>query len=288
MGPSALKGGGILKDDKYLTGWRGWIAKRSSMWSYIPSIGIAPFLLRDISGFSESFPNWSGPINLVPAGLICLFLISLVATIILAYYKSKAAPAINELSSRAERAQELEDLIAENVSEFFNGILVGMTAQLNLRTVDDYRLTLYVPSSDDKLVRAGRYSTNPNYRKVGRKYIPTGEGLVSEAWQSGNAFASDLGEGDKFIENAVTKYNLAERTARNLNMKPRFLAAVRIDQKNNNEPIGVLVFESKKQKQFTKTEIYGKLSTMTVFFESSIPSLREHIPTPEIAKEKGF
>jgi hypothetical protein len=246
----------------------------------------APFVLHDFSKQIREYPNWAGPLSWLSAiTIIAYFLgIGFIAAIALSRWFSKTS--VEELQRRAARAQELENIIAENVNLMFDGMLLSLSKTLNLKPSDLVRLTVYVPS-DGTLVRAGRFATNPTQKDAGRKIIPVGEGIVSEAWQKGFAYVGDLGTGEKYIENCE-KRGIPADIAKQLSMKSRMIAALRINLSFEQEPIGVMVFESMKERHFGKQDIEEKLGRMTALFETSIPTLRVHIPRPDIALERGL
>ena len=104
-------------------------------------------------------------------------------------------------------------------------------------------------------VLLARYSENPEYNNSGKVIYPIEQGHIGQAWQRGRSFASRLpnphDDWGNYLEE-MEKVNLDEETVRDLNMKSRTYYALRLRDKANENPIGVLCFESLSTGKFNR------------------------------------
>ena len=190
--------------------------------------------------------------------------------------RSSAKESFKKLRDRAQRAQELENTVAENISEIINGIIMGFENQLRLQSDDNSRISLYVDDHSDNLVNIGRIATNPNHRPIGRKVLPKDVGCVGLAWAEGWAFVDDFGE-----ENYDTHqghYGMEPGIIAGLAMKPRYIAALRID--DGPRSLAVLVFESLQEKRFDEVKIRKEMNSFTGYLTNTLQTLEPHLPKP--------
>lgn len=245
-----------------------------------------PFVLHDFATAAKANPSWGGPISLLPAVIQFAFWVSLAVLVIISISRLFSGSKFKELQDRAKKAQELEDLISENINQLVNGILLSLAHQLALQDGDHSRLSLYVASEADQFSLLGRFSTNPNYGGAGRRQIPRGEGCLARAWGEGWHYNADLGSGAVFNQNC-RKYGMSIAAIQALQMRPRTIAALRISD-GNGQPLAALVFECTKANRFGEIALRDSLKQFSVFFEHAIPKLQPHIPQLNTAADRGF
>lgn len=125
----------------------------------------------------------------------------------------------------------------------FDGYLAELAIALGLDGND--RISLYAHFGNG-FYRIGRYSSNPVFRRSGRKVYPDDEGCIGRAWTQGDFSLLGLpnfSTNDTQYVAQLVALNLNEETIRALSMKSRGYWAVRIER-SATEQLGVLVVES--------------------------------------------
>lgn len=253
-----------------------WLA-RKPIWPFnVAAIGVGPIFLRDFSSLATAYPSWAGPIELLPHLVGAVFVGSVVGLVIVEVARSKTRESYKELMRRAERAQALEDTVAENITEIINGIILGFSAKLGLQQDDNSRISLYVEDSTGNLINVGRVATNPNHKPVGRKVLPKDKGCVGKAWGDGWAFVPNFSE-ENYGSHAGHFGMTAEQIA-GLKMKPLFIAALRID--DGPRSLAILVFESLQENRFDETKIRKEMSAFIGYLTGTLITLTPHLPKP--------
>lgn len=255
--------------------WRKFLSVPRAVFE-IGAIGTAPFLLLDYSVIGGSVPDWKGPIAQLNWFLPVIFTVSVVGLGLNVLAQYLEGEFISHLRRKAERAQELENLIATNIREIIEGILNGFGKQVRLTDDDQTRISLYVKADANKLANIGRVSTNPNFGEIGRRTIPIEQGCVGAAWAGGWSYVKDFGEDDNFVSNQENS-GISVEILNALNMKPRFLAALRIADAHGR-PLAVMVVESLQEERFEETKIKSEMNKFSKLLERSILAIRPHIP----------
>lgn len=82
------------------------------------------------------------------------------------------------------------------------------------------RLSLYCHSATTKeFIRLGRVSNNPDLEGIGRSTYPDNEGIISQVWQHGHAFAAAMPKTRRrWEQHQVSQFGLSKETATNLTM----------------------------------------------------------------------
>lgn len=253
-----------------------WIAGRPRWPFDVGAILSGPFVLSDYAAWASNNPDWAGPINLLPTLIRVVFFLSIVGLILVQFARSKTKENYRQLKARADRAQALENTVAENISEIMNGIISGFEAQLKLNSGDNSRISLYVNDQSDDLVSIGRVATNPNHRHIGRKILPKDKGCVGKAWAEGWAFVADFGTEN--YDAHVGHYGMTTDEIAVLAMKPRYLAALRID--DGPRSLAVLVFESQQANRFDEVNIKREMIAFTGYLVETLQTLAPHLPKP--------
>ncbi|BDI61879.1 hypothetical protein [Qipengyuania nanhaisediminis] len=186
------------------------------------------------------------------------------------------------MQSRADRAQELEDTIAENISEIMNGIIAGFGQQLGWAPNENSRLSLYVDNGAEGLVSIGRVATSPNHRAVGRKVLPKDQGCVGQAWAEAWVYEGEFGGADYATH--ASHFGMPEAIVNGLSLQPRCLAALRID--DGPESLAVLVFESAQPNRFNEPKIKKEMIAFSGYLTGTLKTLAPHLPKP-LAEAEG-
>lgn len=253
-----------------------WLASRP-LWPFnLGAIASGPFLLRDSSAWAEDSPKWAGPIELIPWGVVIVFATCLISIAAIEWGRMRTRASYKKLQERADRAQELEDTIALNISEIITGIIGGFGRQLKLQPDDNSRLSLYVDNGSSGLLSIGRWGTNPNYESVGRKVLPKDLGCVGLAWAESWVFEGDFGTEN--YDQHPSHHGMAPDVIAELKMKPRYLAALRID--DSSRKLAVLVFESMQADRFEERKIKREMIAFSEPLTDTLNVLTPHLPRP--------
>lgn len=261
-----------MKQKLIATWWAG-----LPLWPFsVGAVASGPALFRDFSKLAEEYERWAGPIELIPFVIGTVFVVSLIGLIGVQWGRWLAEETISELRERAERAQELEDTIAENIREIINGIIGGFGKQLKLTPDDNSRLSLYVENGSGGLLSIGRWATNPNHETVGRRELPKNEGCVGEAWGEYWAFEENFGEEN--YNGHPSHQGMSPEVIERLKMRPQYLAALRID--DGAQKLAVLVFESMQADRFEEGKIKREMKAFSGYLIDTLKTLAPHYPKP--------
>lgn len=253
-----------------------WFAKWP-LWPFsVGAVAAGVALNRDLSSLSAKFPNWAGPIELLPYLIGTAFAVCLAGMIGVQWGEAAIKESYDELRDRAQRAQELEDTIAENIREIINGIVGGFGRQLKLAPDDNSRLSLYVDNGSGSLLSVGRWATNPNHESVGRRLLPKDQGCVGQAWGEYWVFEGEFGVDN--YEHHASHHGMPPEVIGNLSMRPQCLAALRID--DGPQKVAVLVFESMQAQRFEEGKIKRDMKAFSGYLTGTLKALRPHLPRP--------
>jgi hypothetical protein len=190
--------------------------------------------------------------------------------------RSQTKESYKSLQKRAARAQDLEDTIAENISEIMNGIIAGFSNKLGLEPDENSRVSLYVDDGLDGLLSIGRVATSPNHRAVGRRVLPKGEGCVGQAWAEAWVFEAEFGNDD--YEGHESHFGMPRDVISGLSMRPQYLAALRVD--DGAQSLAVLVVESLESNRFNETKIKKEMISFSGYLTGTLKTLAPHYPKP--------
>ena len=200
---------------------------------------------------------------------------------------------INELNRKTAKQLEHElqnqvstnTVLAENIDQLFNGILMQLSTLLDFDNQD--RITLYIHNRDSKFVPCGRFSPDPEYQKKGRPEYPDGEGCINRGWRNGWHFDSDFtqaGHKDK----CTNEYGISKANYSHIGMQSLLYAVKSIKDKNSQLPIAVIVVESTDSDAFKENLLKKVLDGQEIYLAEIITKLYEHIPTLNQATVRGL
>ena len=253
-----------------------WLASKPRWPWEVGAVLTSAFLFRDVTSMIKENPSWAGPINLLPTLVLIAFMLCIVGLCLVHWGQQSTKESYKDLQLRAQRAQDLEDVIAENITEIVNGIIAGFIGKLNLRAEDNSRISIYIDDGLGGLVNIGRVATNPNFSEVGRKILPKDEGCVGRAWAEGWVFEADFG--DDGYENHQSHYGMPLAVINGLKMKPKYLAAMRVD--DDIRSLAVIVFESMQPKKFDEIRVRKEMRVFSSYIVGPLRAFKPHLPRP--------
>ncbi len=216
--------------------------------------------------------------SFIPWSAIGFFLAS-VACSSLRIFTQKS---IGELEAALADERDKINIIANNIETVVNGLLLKLAEKLAFDRGEPSRITIYVHNGDNYFISFGRYSPDPLFAKKGRNLLPDDQGCISTAWHADWCYEGDL----RFIESR-RRYNVQKATHDAQRMRARNFAVKRING-DKNQPLAVVVVESKIPNRFPEAAIKQLLDNEETYFAEIIGSLRDHIPDPADAKRRGF
>jgi hypothetical protein len=165
---------------------------------------------------------------------------------------------------QSEKIQKLENQIQtinKNSKEIFDVHLSYLFLKLALG--DNDRISLY-KYEGEKFFIIGRYSSNPELKKVTRASYPK-EGLISKAWEEKKFFKVDgipvpnISSRTKFRNGFYKIINdiapIEENTLWNMKMKSRSFYLKAFDDFNGLQRTSILVIESKNERAFLENNL---------------------------------
>lgn len=244
----------------------------------------------DFSFFRHKYPNWSGLFNYLESGtLVLVFLFSASIAAILSLVITIRQKSFKALQSENENYQDQIGEIGNNIIVLFDGLLLNLSKKLAFQQDDQARISIYVhKNSKGCFIPCGRYSPNPELKKTGRTSYPDSQGCIAKGWQAGwhfdNNFSEDEGEHRSRCKN---EYKIPINVHEKLKMKSKVYAVKRLDDATN-APLAVIVIESINENRFDANQLQADLNTVVHDFAQTIRTLRQHIPSPSDAAERGL
>ncbi|MHB8501294.1 MAG: hypothetical protein ACYDHE_10175 [Candidatus Acidiferrales bacterium] len=141
------------------------------------------------------------------------------------------------------RAEQSELALVETICDELRGIID------TLSLFSTGRASLFI-CKQDHFVLAGRYSLMAQFsRSVGREKYPLGSGILGQAWNDGEAAASELPDPGPINRpphqawlHTQARYGIDEAVAKSFAMRSRSYAAIRLE--HDRRRLGVIVIES--------------------------------------------
>lgn len=201
----------------------------------------------------------------------------------------------NALEKQASKIQLLESTIEkygeENYS-LFKYVLVSLSKSLNFNGTD--RVSIY-KRQKGKFQIMGRYSINPEFDKINRRYYPDNEGFIAQALRNGEFFVDNLpefrdGNKEEYYRNVMKLCSIEKDVLRSINMKSRNVYCKALTDAAGTERKAIVVFESTQVGKFTPDKINAALVTEEVKLVAFVEKLKFKLPDSdtELASKEGF
>ena len=231
----------------------------------------------DFNELSQQYPNWPGLFNFISSVkfLFCIVLLSGIQFLLM-ILKSFFDNKIYKIYEQTTNAYEKIQLITSNTKNLFDGFLINISKKLEFTEGDPTRLSLYIHDGNKQFVRCGRYSPNPKFNKPGRPAYPDNIGCIGEGWHNGWIFA-----------NNNTRHGMTQKQCKTLTMNSKLYVVMRIDTADSR-PVALLVLESMKKNRFTEENIKELLYPFKDEIATLVVNLKDYIPTPIYASERGL
>lgn len=210
--------------------------------------------------------------------------------------KSKSIVSLeNSLSVQAEKIQLLESTIEKYGEEnytLFKYVLISLSKSLGFNGTD--RVSIY-KKQKDKFQIMGRYSINPEFDKINRRYYPDDEGFIAKALRNGEFFVDDLpefreGNKEEYYKSVMKLCSIDKDVLKNINMKSRTVYCKALTDAAGTERKAIVVFESTQVGKFTIEKINDALATEEVKLVAFVEKLKFKLPDSDtaLATKEGF
>ncbi|MBL4617751.1 MAG: LapA family protein [Robiginitomaculum sp.] len=268
----------------------GLLTRFLAPWTSFIALISGALITYDFTSLRIDYPNWPGLFDVLDSkALIIIFLISATLAALLAWVMKRRQKSLNDLQKEIESTRDQIGEIGNNIKFLFDGLLLNLSKKLNFKQGDQARISIYVhENSDGHFIPCGRYSPNPELRKPGRTLYPDNQGCIAKGWQNGWHFDKDFPEtSSRHKSYCQSQYDIPKNTHDGMKMRSRVYAALRLDDLSGN-PLAVMVIESKNSEQFDANQLQTDLESIAVDFSQMISTLRQHIPSPSDATERGL
>lgn len=238
---------------------------------------------NDFVSLRYKYPNWPGLFNYLEALIPPLFIFFFILAGICSAFRIFTNKAVGKLEKELEKEREKVDLIANNIETLVNGLLLRLSQKIGFTRGEPSRLTIYIHNNNGHFISFGRYSPDPSFNGRGRNLLPDNSGCVSRAWSADWCY-----EGDLSYKNARKNYGIDKASYEPQRMRSVCFAVKRIDSSSRQQPLAVLVVESKTAGRFPEAQIKAILDGEESYLAEIIGCLKTHIPDPQDASQRGF
>lgn len=244
------------------------------------------FLTYDYKAAKARSPGISSLLDFVQSWIGAVFFSFAVSTLILSLLQSLIRPSLKSLQQRATDLQNQVDLVAENLRDVFDALMLEAAGRINVAQADQVRVSLYYHNGNGAFLLCGRYAPNPEHRKSGRAYYPDTQGCVSRGWQNGWIFDNDFGDNRRYRQKNRADYGIDTATLDRIRMQSKLFAVQRVEA--SGRPVGVLVVEALDPARFTEADLQQPMQECVNVHGPIVNAFRNFIPDPARARAKGL
>jgi hypothetical protein len=243
------------------------------------------------SEFMKQHPNQYLLYSYILSILPFIFPAFAIASCVLAIYQGLMQKSLSIVEQEASNLRGQIDLLADNVRSLFEGFLYRFSTKLQFASRDENteRVTLYIFNETNKnFVPCGRYAANPMFKANGRPSYPSTEGCIARGWQHGWHFDNSFdANSNSRTEKHAKEYNVSRAVSRKLKMPSRLYAVLGINGVSGN-PVAVMVVESTDPNRWDEALLKAVMKEQEEYLAELVMRLKEYIPDPSGASEKGL
>lgn len=165
---------------------------------------------------------------------------------------------------------KLETKIYESISDHLGSLSEGLGFN------DSERISLYLHDAPrNRFILAGRFSKNPDLRKINRKAFPESEGCISQAWNNGGKYFIEFHDGEAYGFGIFEKENIAinKKDFKKLRMKSVAYCLFSVEEKYRR--IGIIVFESTRLGILCQSKLHDVFIDNQPYFVGALANTRE-------------
>jgi hypothetical protein len=195
--------------------------------------------------------------------------------------------------ARADAAEQNSAAWVQDIYSLCDGYLYVMATRRGLGFTSSDRISLYSrdPTTESFLM-LGRYSSNEEYRQIGRKFYPTDQGFIGRAWLHEECCVADfpsrsLDEAG-FLDECA-KLGIGKDVAMRLRMPSRFFFGRKIRDLSGTRALGVVMIESTTARRFAQNDLREVFNGSDGFqLRNLMERIAPRVPNGRIATDAGF
>ena len=262
-----------LRTTQVLTGstlgrWGNWL-DRWGNWSTLLLTGLIAILLEYENFFDlNEGDRWK----------IYIAIVILTALLLACHLGlEKLRPRIKKLEEKIKQQQEIVDEVANLTFALFDGLMLNLSKKL--RIFDDHksRVTLYVHNPSNRhFIPCGRYSADPEFKKLGRSEYPDSQGCIAEGWRKGWFFKNDFPKKRPAHQKCCKKeFGIPKKTHDQIGMLSVLICAMKLS--SGSDAIAVIVVESLNKSTFKEAGLKKELQSVSDDYAKTLSVFKDHI-----------
>ena len=189
----------------------------------------------------------------------------------------KLRPRIKKLEEKIKQQQEIVDEVANLTFALFDGLMLNLSKKLGIFDDHKSRVTLYVHDpSNNYFIPCGRYSADPEFKKLrGRKY-PGNQGCIAEGWRKGWFFKNDFPKTRTAHQGCCKReFDIPKKTHEQIRMLSVLICAMKLS--SGSESIAVIVVESLNKSIFEEADLKKELQSVSDDYAKTLSVFKDHI-----------
>lgn len=199
---------------------------------------------------------------------------------------------LDEKSAKIQLLESTIEKYGEENYSLFKYVLISLSKSLNFNGTD--RVSIYKKQKGTFQIM-GRYSINPEFDKINRRYYPDNEGFIAQALRNGEFFVDGLpefrdGNKEEYYKKVMKLCSIEKDVLRSINMKSRNVYCKALTYAAGAERKAIIVFESTQVGKFTPVKINAALTTEEVKLVAFVEKLKFKLPDSDtaLASKEGF
>lgn len=154
----------------------------------------------------------------------------------------------------------------------------------------DERISVY-KHHGRAFIMLGRWAGDTLFEQPGRALYPADQGCIGEAWRKGEAVEAELPdpsqESSQYRDALRSRWRIPKGEVDGLRMKPRSLAACRLDHSEGRRGSAVIVFESTNPRICADIlKSFGNSERQNII--EWLQTMERFEPRPSYARERGY
>ena len=262
-----------LRTTEVLTGstlgrWGNWL-DRWGNWSTLLLTGLIAILLE----YENFFDLNEGDRWKIYIAIVILTVLLLVCH----FGLEKRRPRIKKLEEKIKQQQEIIDEVANLTFALFDGLMLNLSKKLGISDDHKSRVTLYVHDpSNDHFIPCGRYSADPEFKKLGRRKYPDNQGCIAEGWRKGWFFKNDFPEERPDHQKCCKEeFGIPKKIHDKIGMLSVLICAMKLS--SGSDSIAVIVVESRNGSIFEEADLKKELQSVSDDYAKTLSVFKDHI-----------
>ena len=186
-------------------------------------------------------------------------------------------PRIKKLEEKIKQQQEIIDEVADMTFILFEGLILNLSKRLGIFDDHKSRVTLYVHNPSNRhFIPCGRYSADPEFKKLGRSEYPDSQGCIAEGWRKGWFFKNDFPKKRPAHQKCCKKeFGIQKKIHDQIRMLSVLICAMKLS--SGSDAIAVIVVESLNKSTFKEADLRKKLHSVSDDYAETLSVFKDHI-----------